>query len=260
MKTRLQKVFENKPDNNLSVFITAGFPKKESLLEIIPILENSNCDLIEIGIPFSDPLADGPVIQQSSTTALNNGMSLKLLLEQVKELRPLTTKPIILMGYLNSLLKFGIKDFYNTCFESGVDGLIIPDLPLHEYKKDHEFLIKKHKLDFSFLISPSTDNARALELANQSSGFVYLVSSNSTTGNKNETKIDIGEKIKVLRSLGLKIPIMIGFGIKNSNDFKKTCGISNGAIIGSAFIEMIQKSTDLKKDIPQLIDSIKEKN
>jgi tryptophan synthase alpha chain len=164
------------------------------------------------------------------------------------------------MGYLNSILKFGTESFYSTCFESGVDGLIIPDLPLHEYKKDHEFLIKKYKLNFSFLISPSTDNARSLELANQSSGFVYLVSSNSTTGNKNETKIDLSEKIKDLRSLGLKIPIMIGFGIKNYNDFIKTCGISNGAIIGSAFIEMIQKSNDIKNDIPQFINSIKNKN
>ncbi|MDO9000149.1 MAG: tryptophan synthase subunit alpha [Bacteroidota bacterium] len=259
MKTKLQHLFLNKPDQNLSVFITAGFPKKESLLEIIPLLENSDCDIIEIGIPFSDPLADGPIIQQSSNIALDNGMTLFLLLKQIKEVRSLISKPIVLMGYLNSILKFGLEDFYQTCCESGVDGLIIPDLPLLEYKKDHEVLIKKYQLDFIFLISPSTYHNRALDLANHSSGFVYMVSSNSTTGNTIETKLDLSEKIKDLKSLGLKIPLLIGFGIKNAKHYNKACSISNGAIIGSAFIQVVENSNNLKKDIPQFINSIKNK-
>lgn len=257
MKTRLQILFENKPEKILSLFITAGFPKKESLLEIIPILENSDCDMIEIGIPFSDPLADGPVIQQSSTLALTNGMTLELLLKQVKELKEQTTKPIILMGYLNSLLKFGIEAFYNACNQSGIDGLIIPDLPLIDYQLNHENQVKKYNLDFVFLITPDTENKRAIELANASSGFVYMVSSNSTTGNKNETSINLSEKINELKQAGLKVPLLIGFGIKNAKDFDNACKSAHGAIIGSAFIQLIEKSNDLKKDIPQFIQSIK---
>ncbi|MBA2613108.1 MAG: tryptophan synthase subunit alpha [Bacteroidetes bacterium] len=259
MKTRSEILFEKKPSNNLSVFITAGFPNKESLLEIIPLLENSDCDIIEIGIPFSDPLADGPVIQQSSAIALNNGMNLELLINQVKQVRPLISKPIILMGYLNSLLKFGIERFYESCHEAGVDGLIIPDLPLHEFKNEHELYIKKYNLDFIFLISPTTENKRALELAANSSGFLYLVSSNSTTGNINENKTDLSEKVMTLKNEGLKIPVLIGFGIKTSNDFTKVCKYANGAIIGSAFIQMIKNSNNLQKDIPQFIHNLKTK-
>jgi len=259
MKTRLEILFKKDPHQNLSIFITAGFPKKESLLEIIPLLEDSDCDIIEIGIPFSDPLADGPVIQQSSTKALNNGMTLELLLQQVKQVRQQTSKPIVLMGYLNSLLKFGIEKFYNACNNSGVDGLIIPDLPLAEFKKEHEIFIKKFNLDFIFLITPSTENKRAVELGNQSSGFVYLVSSNSTTGSKNENEINLSEKINALKKEGLMLPILIGFGIKNAKDFEKVCAICNGAIIGSAFIQLVERSNNLKKDIPQFIQTIKNK-
>jgi tryptophan synthase alpha chain len=260
MKTRTELLFEKQPGNNLSIFITAGFPKKESLLEIIPLLENSDCDIIEIGIPFSDPSADGPVIQQSSTLALNNGMNLELLFKQVKQVRPLTTKPIILMGYLNSLLKFGIEAFYRSCHEAGVDGLIIPDLPLKEFKKEHELYIKKYKLDFIFLITPTTENKRALELATNSSGFVYLVSSNSTTGTENKNRLDLSEKIILLKKSGLKIPLLIGFGISTASDFTKACEQANGAIIGSAFIQLVKNSTNLQKDIPQFIQTIKTKS
>ncbi len=257
MTTRLQQLFTKKQDHNLSLFITAGFPKKESLLEIIPILESSDCDMIEIGIPFSDPLADGPIIQESSTLALNNGMTLDLIFKQVKELRSKTSKPILLMGYLNSLLKFGLEDFYSACFDSGVDGLIIPDLPLIEFQLNHESFVKKYKLDFVFLITPETENKRAIELANNSSGFIYLVSSNSTTGNSNKNTHDLNKKINELKEMGLKLPLLIGFGIKNAKDFENACGSSNGAIIGSAFIQLVKNSNDLKKDIPQFIQSIK---
>jgi tryptophan synthase alpha chain len=257
MKTRLQLLFEKKPEKNLSLFITAGYPKKESLLEIIPILENAECDIIEIGIPFSDPLADGPVIQKSSTSALDNGMTLDLIFKQVKELRPKTSKPILLMGYLNSLLKFGIEDFYSACFDSGVDGLIIPDLPLSEYQLYHQAFVKKYAIDFVFLISPDTENKRAIELANKSSGFIYMVSSNSTTGNTNKTNINLSQKINELKENGLKLPLLIGFGIKDAKDFENACKSSNGAIIGSAFIQLVKNSNDLKKDIPEFILSIK---
>ncbi len=260
MKTRLQILFDKTPNKNLSIFITAGFPKKESLLEIIPILEDSNCDIIEIGIPFSDPLADGPIIQQSSSIALNNGMTLELILKQVKQLRPLTLKPIVLMGYLNSLLKYGIENFYSDCKNAGVDGLIIPDLPLREYKKDHEALAKKNNIDFIFLITPNTETKRAIEISKNSAGFVYLVSSNSTTGNSISLNSNLSEKIIDLKKHGLKIPILVGFGIKNSADFENVCELANGAIIGSAFIQTVQNSHNLKKDISQFINSIKTNN
>ena len=259
METRLEKLFLNKPLDHLSVFVTAGFPHKNSLLEIIPLLHESDCDLIEIGIPYSDPLADGTIIQNSSSVALKNGMNLNLILQQVKEVRAKTQKPIILMGYLNSVLKFGIEKFYLTCHDVGVDGLIIPDLPLHEYKQMHEPFIKRYKHNFSFLITPETEYERALELASCSSGFVYLVSSNATTGSSKAMNSNLTSFIDTLKRNGLKIPILIGFGIKNSADFQKCSAISNGAIIGSAFIQLLGSSLDLKKDIPYFIHSIKTK-
>lgn len=259
METRLEKLFSNKPSDNLSVFVTVGFPYKNSLLEIIPILNEADCDIIEIGIPFSDPLADGTTIQNSSSVALKNGMNLGLIFKQVKEVRIKTHKPIILMGYLNSVLNFGIEKFYEACYNSGIDGLIIPDLPLNEYKLVHEPFIKRHKLNFSFLITPATERPRALELASRSSGFVYLVSSNATTGTSTLMNSNLASLVEHLKTEGLHIPVLIGFGIKNSSDFKKCTSISNGAIIGSAFIQLLENSVDLKKDIPSFIHSIKNK-
>lgn len=259
MKTKLEILFETKPNSNLSIFITAGFPKKENLLEIIPLLDKSECDIIEIGIPFSDPLADGTIIQQSSTIALNNGMTLDILLQQVKQVRKHTLKPIVLMGYLNTLLKYGLEKFYLTCYQSGVDGLIIPDLPLSEFKNEHKTYLKKYNIDFIFLITPNTVTERALNLAKESSGFLYLVSSNSTTGNNNSPISNLTKEINTLKNSGLTIPILVGFGIKNADDFENVCEYANGAIIGSAFVQLVQNSLDLKKDIPEFINSIKTK-
>lgn len=257
MSSSLENLFQNTPENNLAIFVTAGFPKKESLLEIIPILENSDCDIIEIGIPYSDPLADGPIIQQSSSTAIDNGMTLGLIFNQVKQIRPFTSKPILLMGYLNLLLSYGIEKFYADCHEVGVDGLIIPDMSLPEFNANHLAHIKKNKLHFTFLMTPTTKNERVIELAKKSSGFLYCVSSNSTTGNKNNGGEHLKEKLNQLKENGLTIPVMVGFGIKHATDFDHVCSFSNGAIIGSAFIELISQSKNFKKDIPQFISSIK---
>jgi tryptophan synthase alpha chain len=257
MSSSLENIFKKTPKNNLAIFVTAGFPKKESLLEIIPILENSACDIIEIGIPYSDPLADGPIIQKSSSVAIENGMTLALIFNQIKQLRPSISKPILLMGYLNSLLSYGVETFYADCQDAGINGLIIPDMPLSEFNAKHLPHIKKHKPHFIFLITPTTTNKRVLQLAKKSSGFLYCVSSNSTTGNKNKCGNYLPEKLFQLKKEGLSIPVMVGFGIKQAADFNQVCSFSNGAIIGSGFIELISQSKNLKKDIPQFISSIK---
>ena len=259
MKTRTELLFKKQPDNNLSIFVTAGFPKKESLLEIIPLLEESDCDIIEIGIPFSDPLADGPVIQQSSTTALNNGMTLELLLQQVKQVRQQTSKPIVLMGYLNSVMQYGVEEFYKSCHDTGIDGVILPDLPLDEFDKFHKPLTEKYNIKVALIVSPETPTERIKLIDEKSSGFLYLVSSNSTTGNFKDSSQNLFEPLKSITSLPLKNKILIGFGIKGQKEFSEACELANGAIIGSSFVKLLGSSTDFQKDIPEFINSIKNK-
>ena len=238
----------------MSVFFTAGFPTLESTKEILGILDKTAVDFIEIGIPFSDPLADGPVIQHSSTVALNNGMNLELLFSQLKEIKTSVTKPYLLMGYLNSLLACGIETFYRKCHEGGVHHIIIPDLPVNEYLSDHKSIADKYEVSPVFLITPGTSAKRIKEIDNISNAFIYLVSGNTTTGNNSTIQT---EAIKKIRKLKLKNPLIIGFGIKNKADYSAACELGNGAIIGSAFINMITQSQDLQKNIPRFIAQIK---
>lgn len=253
MNTLQQNILQNK-HNNLSVFFTAGFPTLESLQEILGILNHSAVDFIEIGIPFSDPLADGPVIQNASTVALHNGMTLEYLFTRLKELKSAITKPYLLMGYLNSLLACGIEPFYRKCQESGVHHCIIPDLPVKEYLNEHKSIAEKFDVSIVFLITPATSFARIREIDKISNAFIYLVSGNTTTGNNSEMQT---EAIARITGMKLKNPVIIGFGIKNKADYRKVCKLSNGAIIGSAFIKMIAESKSLTMDIPQFIDQIK---
>lgn len=253
MNTLHQTILQNK-NNNLSVFFTAGFPTLESTQEILGILNNTNVDFIEIGIPFSDPLADGPVIQHSSTVAINNGMTLELLFTQLKEVKSKISKPCLLMGYLNSLLACGIETFYRKCNEGGVHHIIIPDLPVNEYLEEHKSIADKYDVSPVFLITPSTSAARIKEIDKISHAFIYLVSGNTTTGNDSSIQTEAIIKIKNLK---LKNPLIIGFGIKNRADYSAACKLGNGAIIGSAFINIIAESKDLKKDIPGFINQIK---
>jgi len=254
MSTLQQTILNNK-NNNLSVFFTAGFPEIESTKEILGILNTTKVDFIEIGIPFSDPLADGPVIQHSSTIALNNGMTLELLFDQLKAVKAEVTKPYLLMGYLNSLLACGIEAFYRKCSEGGVHHIIIPDLPVNEYLEEHKLIADKYDVSPVFLITPSTSEARIKEIDKISKAFIYLVSGNTTTGNDSSIQT---EAIKKIQSLNLKNPLIIGFGIKNKVDYSAACKLGNGAIIGSAFINMISGSTNIKKDIPEFISQIKD--
>jgi len=253
MNTLHQTILQNK-NTNLSVFFTAGFPTFESTKEILGILNNTAVDFIEIGIPFSDPLADGPVIQHSSTVALHNGMTLKMLFAQLKEVKHKITKPYLLMGYLNSMLAYGIETFYRKCNESGVHHIIIPDLPVNEYLNEHKSIADRYGVSPVFLITPGTSAARIKEIDKISNAFIYLVSGNTTTGNDSSIQT---EAIKKIQKMKLKNPLIIGFGIKNKSDYSEACKLGNGAIIGSAFINVIADSTDLKMDIPEFIRQIK---
>jgi len=253
MSTLQQTILNNK-NNNLSVFFTAGFPSTESTKQILSILNATDIDFIEIGIPFSDPLADGPVIQHSSTVALNNGMTLELLFDQLKDVKDTVTKPYLLMGYLNSLLACGVETFYRKCYEGGVHHIIIPDLPVNEYLEQHKSLAERYEVSPVFLITPSTSEARIKEIDKISKAFIYLVSGNTTTGNDSSIQT---EAIKKIQNMKLKNPLIIGFGIKNKSDYSDACKLGNGAIIGSAFINMISGSNDLQKDIPEFVGQIK---
>jgi tryptophan synthase alpha chain len=256
---RIEKLFSEKKNNILSVFFTAGFPALDSTKLIAKTLEETGVDMIEIGIPFSDPIADGPTIQESNKIALDNGMSVKLLLEQVKEIRKEVSFPIILMGYLNPVLQYGVEKFCKEAAANGVDGLILPDMPMDEYITTYKVTMEAADLLNTFLISPTTSAKRIKKIDDASKGFIYAVSSSSTTGTKGNFSIEQEEYFRRLQSLHLKNPFLIGFGISSHETFSKACEYSSGAIIGSAFINLLKGSADLKSDIKDFVNSLKAK-
>ena len=227
-------------DNKLlSIYFTAGYPKLDDTCKIIEKLEASGVDIVEIGLPFSDPLADGTTIQKSSKLALANGMSSDILFNQLKNIRKKVNIPLIIMGYFNPILQYGVDNFCKKCKEIGIDGLIIPDLPVKEYLKSYESIFKKNSLLNIFLITPQTNNDRIKFIDSISTGFIYMVSSSSITGVKdgfNENQLNYFKKIK---NMNLKSPKIIGFGISDSKSFNEATSFSRGAIIGSAFINFI---------------------
>ena len=252
---RINKVFEKKK-NLLSIYFTAGFPKINDTLKIIKELDKSQVDMIEIGLPFSDPLADGPTIQKSSEKALINGMTTNLLFHQLKDLRKISDVPVVIMGYFNPILQYGIERFCSNCRDVGIDGLIIPDLPADIYKKNYKNIFKKYKLNMMFLITPQTSNERINLIDKLSKGFIYMVSSYSVTGARDsfdDYQIDYFKRIKKMK---LSNPVLIGFGIGNNNTYKTACKYSSGAIIGSAFIKHIKKNG--VKSIKDFIKLIKD--
>lgn len=257
MKNRIDQLFERKQKNILSLFLTAGYPNLNDTLSIIKILDTTEVDLLEIGIPFSDPIADGPIIQQSSMEALHNGMTLKLLFKQLQSLRITTQLPVLLMGYLNSIIQYGVEEFYKSCHEVGIDGVILPDLPLNEFDNLHKALAEKYDIKVALIISPETATHRIKLIDLKSSGFLYLVSSNSTTGNFKAIKQNSYKHLTEITSLALKNKILIGFGIKGQQEFKEACNVANGAIMGSSFIQLLSTSSNFEKDIPEFISIIK---
>ena len=236
--SRIKDLFDRKKENVLNVYFTAGYPSLESTLEIMSALQDAGVDLIELGMPYSDPLADGPVIQESSLIALDNGMTIAKLFEQLKGFREKIHVPVVLMGYMNPVLQYGFEKFCADAAAVGIDGLILPDLPPLEFEQSHGAIVKKHALDFIFLVTPETSEERVRKLDGLSSGFLYAVSSSSTTG-KEKNFDDVIAYLKRLRSYELTNPVLVGFGIKDKETFGAVAPFANGAIIGSAFIKAI---------------------
>lgn len=221
----------------LSIYFTAGYPALNNTVQIIQDLEKNGVDMIEIGLPFSDPLADGPTIQESSTTALKNGMTTEIIFNQLKDIRKTVSIPLIIMGYFNPMLQYGVEAFCKKCQEIGIDGLILPDLPLDVYQEDYEAIFKKYGLINVFLITPQTSDARIRQIDDASNGFIYMVSSASVTGSKSGFGQEQENYFKRIASMNLKNPQIVGFGIKDEETFKQATKTAKGAIIGSAFIK-----------------------
>lgn len=254
---RINKLFSTKKNNILSIYYTAGFPSLNDTVPIAQYLERAGVDFIELGIPFSDPVADGPTIQASNKIALDNGMTTKLLLTQVKEIRKTVTMPIILMGYVNPVMQYGIERFVKDAAEAGADGLILPDLPFLEFEENYKNIFAAAGMGNTFLISPTTSDERIQKIDNASNGFVYAVSSSSTTGAKSgfsSEQITYFDKVKKLK---LKNPTLIGFGISDHETFSKASEYGAGAIVGSAFVNLLNKSKDLEGDINAFVKSLK---
>ena len=256
-KNRIEQLFEEKKENILSVYFTAGFPKLEDTAKIVKYLENSGADIIEVGIPFSDPVADGPTIQESNKTALDNGISLKLIFEQLSDIRKEVKIPLILMGYINPVLQYGVEAFCKKCVEIGVDGFILPDLPLQEYLDEYKTIFERYGLLNIFLITPQTSDARIRRIDNNSRGFIYMVSLAGTTGAKGDISEDQVNYFKRVKKMNLNNPALIGFGISNKETFDRACAHASGAIIGSAFINILKSANNLDNDISSFIKSVK---
>jgi len=221
----------------LSIYFTAGYPALNDTVKIIEDLEKNGVDMIEIGLPFSDPLADGPTIQESSTAALKNGMTTEVLFNQLKDIRKTVSIPLIIMGYFNPMLQYGVEAFCKKCQEIGIDGLILPDLPLDVYQEDYEETFKKYGLLNVFLITPQTSNERIDQIDKASDGFIYMVSSASVTGSKSGFGQEQESYFQRIANMNLKNPQIVGFGIKDEETFKQATKTAKGAIIGSAFIK-----------------------
>ena len=252
---RIDEAFETKKDI-LNIYFTAGYPAMEDTLRIARSLEAGGVDMLEIGIPFSDPIADGPTIQQSSMVALENGMTLEHLFEQLTELREEVSVPVLLMGYINPILQFGMEKFCEACARVGVDGVILPDLPMKEYLEEYKELFMTHGLHNIFLISPNTQPERIREIDRESGGFIYMVSSSSITGAKQGIAAQQVAYFDRIKDMQLGNPRLIGFGISNNETFSKACEYASGAIIGSAFINQLGKDAS-DEAIKDFVKSIK---
>jgi len=258
MNNRITALFKKKKKNILSVFYTAGFPALKSTVPIAKYLDEAGADIIEIGIPFSDPVADGPTIQESNKIALDNGMNLHLLIDQVKEIRKQKIDiPLILMGYLNPVMQYGMEKFIKDASLAGVDGLILPDMPLYVYEEDYQSLFEAENLCNTFLISPTTSEERIRKIDGATNGFVYAVSASSITGAKGGFKEDQIQYFDRLQKMQLQNPYLIGFGISNHDTFSKASEYCAGAIVGSAFINLLKASGESEKDIHSFVKNLK---
>lgn len=253
MSNRINQLFQDTPKNVLSIYFCAGTPTLNGTADVIRTLEKNGVNMIEIGIPFSDPMADGLVIQNAATHALRNGMSLRLLFEQLRDIRKDVRIPLILMGYLNPIMKFGFESFCRRCEECGIDGVIIPDLPFKDYLANYKSIAEAHNVKVIMLITPETSEARVREIDANTDGFIYMVSSAATTGAQHDFDSQKQAYFKKIEDLHLRNPRMVGFGISNKQTFNAACANSSGAIIGSRFVTLLNENQgDAEKAIMQL--------
>jgi tryptophan synthase alpha chain len=253
--SRIQDLFKNKNRNILNVYCTAGYPQIDSTRKVMKALQDNGADMIELGVPYSDPLADGPVIQASGARAIENGMTVAKLFEQLKDFRSEITVPVVLMGYFNQVLQYGFERFCADAAEVGVDGFIFPDLPIYEFETMYGNIIRKHGLDFIFLVTPETSDERLKKLDSLSSGFLYAVSSSSTTGKDKDLNL-VTSYFERLKNLSLTNPVLIGFGIKDKPSFEQASSYANGAIIGTAYIKALEGSDDVLVNTKQFLETI----
>jgi len=238
----IQELFKIKDKNLLSIYFTCGYPKLDDTSKVIAALENNNVDFIEVGLPYSDPLADGPTIQDSSQKALENGINLDIVFEQLMTIKSTNKTPLVLMGYLNQMLKYGEDKFCKKVVECGIDTLIIPDLPMVEFENHYRDLFDKYSLTNVFLITPHTSIERIKKIDSYTKAFIYVVASSSITGAKGEISNEQIAYFERIKAMNLKSKLIIGFGISNKATFNTACTFANGAIIGSAFIKDIGKN------------------
>lgn len=258
---RIEALFARQPMDNLNVYFTAGIPQLGDTRRVLQALEAAGTDLVEIGMPYSDPVADGETIQQSNQQALENGMTVRVLFDQLDGMRQEgITVPVLLMGYINPVMQFGVEKFCQRCAEVGVDGLILPDMPMDVYLNEYRTIFEKYGILNIFLVTPQTSEARIRQIDEVSSGFIYTVSSASVTGSQTGVSDNMEAYFDRINAMKLRNPRLIGFGIKDHSTFQKACDYASGAIIGSAFIRVLQDSQDLVADIHDFIGAVKANN
>lgn len=254
--SRIGELFKRKQHKVLNVYCTAGYPRLDSTVEVMKALQENGADLIELGMPYSDPLADGPVIQASSAVALANGMTITKLFTQLKDFRKEIRVPVVLMGYLNPVLQYGFERFCTDAAAVGIDGLIIPDIPVYEFETEYKSIVDRCNLDFIFLVTPETPEERIRKIDALSSGFLYAVSSSSITGSDKDFRA-VEDYLQRLKNMKLTNPVLVGFGIKDKTTFEVASKYTAGAIIGSAYIKALQRSGDVNKETKEFLEAVR---
>ncbi len=254
---RIDQLFRTHKDHILSIYFCAGTPTLEGTAEVIRTLERKGVQMIEVGIPFSDPMADGPVIQHAATQALRNGMTLRTLFSQLEYIRPEVQMPLVLMGYLNPIMQYGFENFCKKCQECGIDGVIIPDLPFKDYMNEYRPVADKYGLHVIMLITPETSEERIRQIDEHTNGFIYMVSSAAVTGAQKEFNAQKQAYFQRIEQMHLRNPRMIGFGISNKNTYEAAAAHAAGCIIGSKFVSLLEEEKNPEKAIDRLLEMLK---